>query len=337
MLGGDQEEAIDYGRRALDLATELDLPEVRVHALNNVGSARARTGDLGGLADLEASAALAEEINSPELARSLNNLGSIHMSLGNVRKCRDIELRALATAERFGLGSMLLFTRANILSSLYRLGEWDELMEQAEALLADSPPAAAADNARLTRALVRVARGDLLGAREDSGAAIEVARQVNEPQTTFPALAIHSYVLHALGEDDEARNFTLELLGEIRQHGAGVPFAALGEMVNCWLEIVDADMVAGVIDGAGGRIETPWRTAARALVAGELEAALDVYRTAETVPDVALLHRLIAERAVQQGRPAEAAGHLGEALAIYRSLGATRCIQQAERLLPASA
>jgi class 3 adenylate cyclase/tetratricopeptide (TPR) repeat protein len=337
MLAGDHVEAIDYGRRALDLATKLDLPEVRVHALNNVGSARARSGDLGGIADLEASAALAEEINSPELARSLNNLGSINMALGNVRKCRDIELRALATAERFGLGSMVLFTRANILSSLYRFGEWDELMEQVEALLADSPPAAAADNARLSRALVRVGRGDLLGAREDSAAAIEVARQVNEPQTTLAAFSIHGYVLHALGEDDEARSFTLELLGEIKQLGAGAPFAAGGEMVNCWLEIVGADVVTPLLDGGGGLIETPWRTGALALVAGELEAALDVYRTAEAVPDVALLHRLIAERAVQQGRPAEAAGHLGEALAIYRSLGATRYIQQAERLLPASA
>ncbi len=51
MLGGDNADAIEYGRRALAMATALDLPDVRVHALNNVGSARARSGDFGGIED----------------------------------------------------------------------------------------------------------------------------------------------------------------------------------------------------------------------------------------------------------------------------------------------
>jgi class 3 adenylate cyclase/tetratricopeptide (TPR) repeat protein len=337
MLGGDHAEAIEYGRRALALAGELDLPDVRVHALNNVGSARARLGDLGGIADLEGSAALAEEINSPELARSLNNLGAMNMALGNVRECRDLEVRVLAVAERFGLGSMLFFSRANILGSLYRLGEWDELIERAEALLADSPPPATAFNARLSRALVRVARGDLSGAHEDSANALEVVRRVNEPQTTLPALSTHGYVLHAMGEDDDARELVSEVLSEIERRGAAVPFAAPGEVVQCWLELVDADVLRAALDSAARGIETPWRVAARALVVGELEHALDVYRKAGDVPDIALLHRLITERLAREGRRAEAAGHLAEALELYRSLGATRYLQQAERLLPASA
>jgi hypothetical protein len=44
-----------------------------------------------------------------------------------------------------------------------------------------------------------------------------------------------------------------------------------------------------------------------------------------------------AERYVAGGRRAEADAHLTEALALYRSLGATRYLQLAEQLLPATA
>ena len=50
MLAGRTDDAIAYGRRALELAAEHDLPEVRVHALNNVGVARVNAGDHGGVA-----------------------------------------------------------------------------------------------------------------------------------------------------------------------------------------------------------------------------------------------------------------------------------------------
>jgi class 3 adenylate cyclase len=70
MLAVDYDRALDFGNRALELATKLNLPEVRVHALNNVGSVKARSTASEGIDDLEASVALAEEINSPELARS---------------------------------------------------------------------------------------------------------------------------------------------------------------------------------------------------------------------------------------------------------------------------
>jgi hypothetical protein len=57
----------------------------------------------------------------------------------------------------------------------------------------------------------------------------------------------------------------------------------------------------------------------------------------ESQPDVALFKRLVAERLVKTGHQAEANAHLREALAFYRSVGATRLIREAERLLPASA
>jgi class 3 adenylate cyclase/tetratricopeptide (TPR) repeat protein len=335
MLGGEYRDAIEYARRALDMTEKLDLPDVRVAVLNNLGSARVRGGDLGGIGDLEASAALAEEINSPELARSVNNLGSIMYSRARLRRCFELERRALEAAERFGLESMVFFARGNVLGSYYRLGLWDDLMLRIDALLADEPPAGPEAAARSLRAWVRVARGDIAGAREDSEWDLELARRSNEPQALFPALGTHAYVLRAAGELDAARELAHEVMERLESSFPATFFAASGEVMDVWIWAVGAERMARLLKERPD--ETPWVTAGRAFAEGELERALDIYREIEAVPDTALLGRLVAERLLAEGRGPEANGHLDEALAFYRSVGATHFIREAEKLLPATA
>ena len=50
MLGDRFDDAIQIGRQALEMASELGLDEVRAHALNNIGSSRANCGDVDGIA-----------------------------------------------------------------------------------------------------------------------------------------------------------------------------------------------------------------------------------------------------------------------------------------------
>ena len=119
------------------MAAELDLPEIRTHALNNRGSARQHAGDQRGFDDLYASAALAEEINSPETMRAYNNLGSLLYARGDIRKCLEMEYRAIAAAERFGLATLSRFSQANVLGSTYRLGDWDVAFAGAEVVIAE--------------------------------------------------------------------------------------------------------------------------------------------------------------------------------------------------------
>jgi len=180
MLATEHDRAIEYATRALEMAEELDLPDVRIHALNNLGSSLGWS-EGSGIAHLEASVALAEELNSPELARGLNNLASLHYGEGRVRKCCELELRTIEVAERFGLESMLAFSHANILGSYERLGMWDELEAGVEAILAGDPAAGPAGGARSFRAWLRVARDNLGGALEDATFALEVARRADEP------------------------------------------------------------------------------------------------------------------------------------------------------------
>jgi tetratricopeptide (TPR) repeat protein len=126
-----------------------------------------------------------------------------------------------------------------------------------------------------------------------------------------------------------------EILERLEQSAAGVTFAGSGQAVETWLSVVDPQRVTAVLGTLAG--QTKWSTAGRALADGDLERALELYRETESVPDVALLHRLLARRFAEEGRRSEANAHLDEALAIYRSLGATHFIREAEKLLPATA
>jgi class 3 adenylate cyclase/tetratricopeptide (TPR) repeat protein len=333
MLSGEYADAIEYGRRALELTHALDLPDVRVAVLNNVGSARARSGDVRGLDDLGESVALAETINSPELARSINNLGSLLFSQGRLRECLALQLRALEVGERFGLGTFLTFQRGNVLGCYYRLGLWNELREQMKALSTDDMPTGPATFVRSFQALVAVATGDIAMAQEASEWVLERARRSNDPQDLNPSLATRAVALEAAGAPEEARKLALESMDRLERTFPSSVFAAPAEVIDVWIRLLGAERIARLLEPGG----TPWAIAGLALATGKFESALEVYRRAEARLDVALTHRLLAERLVADGQPANASVHVDEALAVYRSVGATRYIRQTERLLAASA
>ncbi len=75
MLNDQMEEAVEYGRKSLALEASFPDPDVRMHALNNVGSALAFRGDSTGIQMLEESLSLAISRNHQEhAARAYNNL-----------------------------------------------------------------------------------------------------------------------------------------------------------------------------------------------------------------------------------------------------------------------
>jgi DNA-binding CsgD family transcriptional regulator/tetratricopeptide (TPR) repeat protein len=128
MLNGDTTKAIEYGERAIALAEQVGATEVRVHALNNIGSAQAFANDLSGLKKLEESLALALKHGFHEqAARVYTNMASYGVS------CRDLQL-----ARRFA-NDGLEFDRRHDLDS------WTYYLEGVSAqieLLASQFPAA---------------------------------------------------------------------------------------------------------------------------------------------------------------------------------------------------
>ncbi len=336
MLAADYDAAIEHGTQALAMAEALDLPAVRAHALNNLGSARERIGQ-GGLAELEASVALAEEINSPELARALNNLASILYGLGRVRECIELEERSLTVGQRFGLESLVMFERANILGSLIRLGRWDEASARADAVIADKPPEGIDAHARMFRAWLRVARDDLQGALEDSAFGMDVAGRTDEPQMVLPTYATRAYVLDASGEREEARSLVLEAIERMKPlRAAGNVAPPLpGEIIDSRARLIGREPTLESL--AGWKVDSPWVVAGRALVDGRFDDAIRQYEEIGSNADIALAHLRAAEAYVQQGARAKADVHVAAALSFYRSVGASRFVRQASSLLAATA
>ncbi|MFV8816688.1 ATP-binding protein [Haliea sp. E17] len=90
MLHDRMDEAIEWGEKALALAEEVDCVEVKVHALNNIGTAKAYRADAEGVAMLKDSLALALQHGFHEhAARVYTNLS-----------CYAVDFREFELADR---------------------------------------------------------------------------------------------------------------------------------------------------------------------------------------------------------------------------------------------
>ncbi len=162
MNGDHTEEALDFGRRALDLATQFGDQGVRAHALTNIGSARLSAGDPAGLAQLEQSLAIALEHDLHKHAgRAYCNLVSIA-----VRQHRgDLAMRYLAEAleycEVHEVQDHLNYTRAYGAHFDLNRGQWDKAARLAAGLIEHHALAIAQRiPALVVLAIVRARRGD---------------------------------------------------------------------------------------------------------------------------------------------------------------------------------
>ena len=336
MLGGQNPEAIDHARAALAMASDLDLTDVRIHALNNLGSARMRLGDLDGMRDLEAGAALGEEMNSPELARMLNNMASAYYGYGDVLKCLELEHQALEVGEKFGLEPLVRFTRANILGSAYRSGDWNKAFTDAARLIEQGELTGQAEaGVREIRAWIRTARGELDEAKEDARRALEIARSVGDPQSLYPALSTFAYVHASAGEHDLARPVAREVLDRLEDPSRQSPFSAPGEMIVTHIDLFGIQSVSRILH-LEHHVWTRWLEAARALAGTDYARALAMYEEIGAAPDAALVQLRAASSLVAAGRRHEADVYLRGALRFYRAVDATARIREAETLLAAA-
>jgi hypothetical protein len=82
--------------------------------------------------------------------------------------------------------------------------------------------------------------------------------------------------------------------------------------------------------------EPPWRRAADAVFDGDFETAANVFAVMGYTNE-AYARLKAAEKSLRAGRRGEADVQLEQALAFYRSVGATRYVREGESLLAASA
>ena len=84
---------------------------IAASSLITIGTARARGGDAGGVADIERGAQIAESIHSPEASRGYNNLSVVLECLGDLEKMREAWKRSIEWADRVGSIPMARFAR----------------------------------------------------------------------------------------------------------------------------------------------------------------------------------------------------------------------------------
>ena len=321
MLAGDYEDAIRAGQEVLPMAEQLGLDDVRAVLLIVLGTARIAVGDESGLADLEQSLAIGLELSlASHVHRTYHNLMESYRRMGRLEKSAEVLAAERRSDERFGLQQQLRWVLGEEAVDRYWRGDWETALASVDEFMAEveaGSPHYQEPICRWVRAGIALARGDLSGADEDSTQNVELAREQKDLQVLAPVLAQRAFVLIALGRSAEASELVDELLG-LRLHYSSF-----------------IDLAWALTDlGRGGEFEqraahvhsTPWCVVAIEITAGRFEAAADVLAEMGDVSDEAYA-RLRSGRADQVQR----------ALAFYRSVGATRYIQEGEALLAATA
>ncbi len=162
MLADQVELALQWGGKAIALATTLADAEILCHALNNVGTAKLHETDDSGRADLEESLRLARAGGFQEhAARAYTNLASSAVRRREYARARAHLDEGIAFCEDHDLESwcrymMALRARANL-----ALGDWPAATEDALAII-QHPRAAIISKipALAVLAQVRARRGD---------------------------------------------------------------------------------------------------------------------------------------------------------------------------------
>jgi class 3 adenylate cyclase/tetratricopeptide (TPR) repeat protein len=341
MLADRNESAIEVGRQALKMAQQLGLEDIRAHALNNIGAARVAAGDAGGIGDLEESIEVATRLNSvADQIRGYNNLGTMNVVFGHLDKARADIAEAHRIAEHFGHYGFARWSAGGpMLGTAFHVGAWDEVVAGADAFLSEvgTTPHYQEATAYGLRGLVRLGRDDLAGAKSDVELAVESARRALDPQILLPTLAMASHVYLAAGDERGASTLLDETLGEFRKLRQGAGFGAVWAHALAWVALMlgGGDEFLDVFSDEP--LASPWLRAARAVAAGDLSDAADVFDEMGASTFAAFFRLRAAEQLVAEGRRAEADVQLRPALEFYRSVRATRYVREGEVLLAASA
>jgi class 3 adenylate cyclase/tetratricopeptide (TPR) repeat protein len=336
MLAAQPDEAIRVGREAMAMADELALGEVKVHVLNNIGSARAFSGDVGGIEELERSVELARSLNSPELARALNNLAVVYFDhRGDPKRSYELRIEAAATGERFGATPTSNFARAILIMHDFLGGNWDEYRAAAEAHFAESERVGRrySDIWLLSSgAFVRLARGEEEPAHEQALWSLDLAREAGDPQAIGVALSVLAWVEAELGQRVEARRRAIEYLQPTSPVFWPwlVPFGLEADRLELEQELL------ATVEGRA-RPGNGWVSALRPAIAQDYAGAAEALGEIGIRPHEAFARLRAAEQLVAQGRLAEADAQLQRSLAFWRAVGATRYVREGEALLAQTA
>jgi DNA-binding SARP family transcriptional activator len=329
MVAEHHTEAIALARQLLEMAVQLGMLDIEAAALEVIGGAKVLgSGDPSGVADLERSIAIYEQLPSLNPAGAYINLAEMLAALGDLPRCFATWAAAWRCVERFSVEHRLRWMEFERVAEHYWTGRWDEALRKVESLVAES--AAARGHVLECRCLIwrgriRLARGETSMAVADSVAALELARASGEPQDLDPALAFGARALLAADRAEDAVPLVDELVKVV---DGRLLKATVGSDLS--LALVALNYPVEALDGV---LPSRWLEAARALLAGDMRRAAQLYAAIGSRPDAAAAH-LAAARQLTAAREAGASrSELAAALGFYREVRASAYLQEAEDLL----
>jgi class 3 adenylate cyclase len=341
MLGGSFEEAIGVGAEALPLVEALGMEEQRARLHNVVGCARCGLGDPGGLDQIKMSLDVAEAAGSLDmLSAAYANLSSELHFFGRLKEAREAQRQFADLVERYRLGRLLRTARAEAALWAYLDGRWDEALSLAEEVSAR----VVAGDTHFTDAIalslggwIRLARGDVLGAGDDTKRAVELAR-ASDLQAQVAAYPIRGAVTLANGNRDEANELVsaLAAIGPAMVAGLCAAFPSLPDVAWVFRDLGrEQEFCEAVLDP--DPIKSPWNDASRAIADGDLVRAADTIEGIGHTAATAYARLRAAEALAAAGKDAPAAEQRAKAETFYRQVGAKRFLRDCQRLSSASA
>ena len=313
---GESERALEASAEALALAETLSLDEIRAESLTFRGHARILDGDEGGIADLELAVEVAEDTSAPAVVRSCANLATSLVELGQLERAWVVYERGRTAAEHFGDALGMHWLAAERPYELYWRGEWDDALVAAESLLLEQDAGYGGYAGSSVRAWIRLARGDLAGALDDSATALGFARRANDAAALCPALALRARVLAEARRREEAMPIADEAVAAASGRGVLLSFwtADLADALH------ELDRGHGLPGNANGG--SRWLVAAHHVLAGSHTDAAAAYAVIGARPEEAKARLRASKALATSGDPAAANEELVRAREFYVGVGA---------------
>ncbi|HJQ50725.1 MAG TPA: AAA family ATPase [Gaiellaceae bacterium] len=334
---GEHKASLEHASQALALAEELDWPEGMSNALAYRGSARVGLGDAGGLQDLERSVEIAASAGAlGTLSIAYNNLSTHLGILGDLKRGYELRLEGAKVAERIGDVTQTRWFLGVLSEYPYRLGEWDEALRMADEFLAAvdaDEPHYISWQVLARRAEIHLARAAEARALADADRALELVAAISDPQARYFTNALCARVF-AAARRERAAQLAREVVDDLHR-GIGPVFAsiALPALASTALQL---GLLAELTSALDQHVPNPWIEVVHRYAAGDFIAAADMLATMGSRPDEAEARVHAARQLAADGRDDEAGEQLRQAAAFYRSVGATRYLDEIEPLLTAS-
>ena len=327
-LGGDWERGLALARRANELAETLKMDDVRAHSLATIGTGMRASGSGTGGAELRKAFDLALTADPREASAIANNLAVDALFELDFRGAAELFEESATIARRTGDRAHERWALAQEVFMNYALGRWDAAMAAADAFIAECEAGSAhylEGHVRTNRARVLLARGQQAAAVEDHRRAIAHGRAIGDPQAVIPPLAAAALAFELLGMVDEAGAIAREVVDLALRHPGEIALPLVESIVYTTVgreskqALVEAFAAAGLARLAA---------VGRACLEREFVRGADLWAEAGTPAWEALTRMFATDELFAAGSVDAAVAQAEAALAFYRRVGASWCIER---------